>query len=430
MIPIGEEIATYVDVDQFVTGLSQDTCGFITVILNHYATERGKPYGASQETLQAMQKIWYTKFDGPDVTSNHNGMTDPKLYQLVVDLGNHYQNLYPNGGVPLDKLKQEIPYWISNGYPVIVAIAESSVHDMEINGSPYDWNTNGLSHIITITGITKDGNVLVRDTANVDRAGPREYDLAKLELYEATVFVPHWLHQPFDAYNVDTPTQHVPSVPPTPKETIHMISIQDTGGHFKEINAGQWQCVKNGFTIEGAVLSFYQTYGGNALCGLTYLGLPVSNILKTSHPDVTYQRFERGVVIVDPSHVNDNPPGSGSVYMAHLDSGLGQDPQVSVLTAMATQDKALIASLQAGQQQDTAHINDLMNQLSAAQSPNAGLQTQFNQLIQQYQALHSRYVGLLQGLQPYLNDLATLLPNQSTANASADTTTVATQTPS
>ncbi len=242
-IAIGEEVATYVDFDQFLSGRSQDTCGFATVILNHFAAERGKPYGASASTLQSMQAIWYSKFDGADVASNHNGMTLGQLYTLIKDVGNHYQNLFPDGGVQAQHVKDGINYWSSNGYPVIIAIEEASVFDMQFGACPYDWNTTGLSHIITVTGVTKSGNVLVRDTANVGRPGPREYDLAKLSILSATVFVPGWLPRPYSAFVVDAPTQHIP-VPivapvaaPTPTNADIITALEQIDGAILKIIA-------------------------------------------------------------------------------------------------------------------------------------------------------------------------------------------------
>lgn len=226
-IPVGFEVATFIDVDQFIKDHSVDTCGFITVLLNHFAAPRGKPYPVTPAVLQSMQAIWYAKFDGPDTASNHNGMTNAQLYTMIVEIGNHYQNLYPDGGVSPANLKAGIKYWIGNGYPVIVAIEEESVTDVALGYNPYNWNTAGLSHIITVTGVAKSGNLLIRDTANVGRPGPREYDLAKLHIIEATVFVPEWLPRPYSAFEVakPQPTQQVPVVAPVAIPTLTMNDI-------------------------------------------------------------------------------------------------------------------------------------------------------------------------------------------------------------
>lgn len=56
-----------------------------------------------------------------------------------------------------------------------------------------------------------------------------------------------------------------------------------------------------------------------SFCGLTYLGLPLSNeITMAGHPGVVKQEFERGWACYDPTHVIDFPPGAGDVYLLHL----------------------------------------------------------------------------------------------------------------
>jgi GH25 family lysozyme M1 (1,4-beta-N-acetylmuramidase) len=125
------------------------------------------------------------------------------------------------------------------------------------------------------------------------------------------------------------------SIPP-PQEDIP-VSIDLTNAtvasHFTG-DANQWTCKDTKFTLHGEILAFYQSFGGNALCGLTHLGLPLSAETPIlSKPGSVYQRFERGVLAFDPNKLTDNPPGSGRVYLLHIDSGLGQDPRVAILQA-------------------------------------------------------------------------------------------------
>jgi hypothetical protein len=52
-----------------------------------------------------------------------------------------------------------------------------------------------------------------------------------------------------------------------------------------------WHCKQTGFLVGHGILSFYRKFGGDALCGLTYLGLPTSNEIGVSgHPGLVYQR--------------------------------------------------------------------------------------------------------------------------------------------
>jgi len=98
---------------------------------------------------------------------------------------------------------------------------------------------------------------------------------------------------------------------------------------------GQWHCKDTGFNIKGEILTFYQKFGGDALCGLTYLGLPLSNeTIVPGKSGVVYQRYERGVLAFDPGHIIDSPPGAGRVFLLHIDSGPGQDPRIEALQTL------------------------------------------------------------------------------------------------
>lgn len=79
------------------------------------------------------------------------------------------------------------------------------MHDMGLGDVvPYYWNFQSFNHTITITGVTSDGNFLVRDSANVTnlndpnslRPGPRKYDASKLQLMSATAVVMHGQQMP------------------------------------------------------------------------------------------------------------------------------------------------------------------------------------------------------------------------------------------
>lgn len=121
------------------------------------------------------------------------------------------------------------------------------------------------------------------------------------------------------------------------KEETPMSQIDLTDGtvasHFSG-NDTIWQCKDNGFVVGNAILNFYRSFGGDGLCGLTYLGLPKSNETTVLGPTgttigVVQQEFERGCVRYDPAHELDNPPGSGSVYLVHVE----QDPRYESLQA-------------------------------------------------------------------------------------------------
>lgn len=165
---------------------------------------------------------------------------------------------------------------------------------------------------------------------------------------------------------------------PQPQEEPMAKTIDLTDGtvanHFTGDN-NIWKCKDNGFLVGYGILGFYRKFGGDALCGLTYLGLPRSNELPVSgHPGVTQQEFERATVRYDPKHVIDSPPGAGDCYVIHVE----QDPR-----AIATQSQI------AAQQKQVA---DLQKQLAALQpdalaAENAALKAKIAQAVKDFEAL-------------------------------------------
>lgn len=139
------------------------------------------------------------------------------------------------------------------------------------------------------------------------------------------------------------------------------LNMLEVAAHFDDVGVtgNQWHCKATGKVIQFAILNFYRAFGGVALCGLSFLGLPLSNEVPIAGlPGAVRQNFERGVLVYDPTHKNDNPPGVGAVYLAHLYSGVGQDPRIAELQALA-------ASLQ--QQLNSApDVAALQAQLTAA----------------------------------------------------------------
>lgn len=91
--------------------------------------------------------------------------------------------------------------------------------------------------------------------------------------------------------------------------------------YFQKISDTNWKCKKNGAIMGGAILSFYRSLGGYGLCGLTILGLPLGDEYNdTDMKQVSKQRFERGIVVWDPEHQIDNPPGSANCYLQHVET--------------------------------------------------------------------------------------------------------------
>jgi len=123
-----------------------------------------------------------------------------------------------------------------------------------------------------------------------------------------------------------------------------MIGLDNgtVASHFSGDN-NIWKCKNNGFLVGYGILGFYRKLGGDALCGLTYLGLPKSNeIAVHGYPGVVQQEFERGSVRYDPQHQLDSPPGAGDCYVVHVE----QDMRTLAAQAQIAALQSQVASLQ------------------------------------------------------------------------------------
>ncbi len=97
------------------------------------------------------------------------------------------------------------------------------------------------------------------------------------------------------------------------------FSVPVVAQYFTATPDGQWQCKQTGNVIRAGMLNFYRSFGADAFCGLTYLGLPKSNEIPIAqYQGVVKQEFERGWLVYDPQHQFDNPPGAGEVYFIRL----------------------------------------------------------------------------------------------------------------
>ena len=206
------EIADFQDVDQFQPGKSEFECGFFAVAIVKAMNEVGKPPTQSVAAMISEAETWYAQYNGDNSPANDAGMTLQQLYDLIVQVGLHFQAL----DIDIDLIRA----WVRTGYPVIVAGGETGMYDLGLGDIvPYPWRPTG-NHIIVITGVTADGNFLVRDPANCTnlfdpnslRPGPSLYDAKRMQLISATAVVPPWLPRP--PANFDPRKDHsVPHIP-------------------------------------------------------------------------------------------------------------------------------------------------------------------------------------------------------------------------
>ncbi len=184
------EVGEFQDVNQFQPGHSAYECGYFAVATVKAMNQVGKLPTQSVAEMVNEAERWYAQDHGGDNSaSNTDGMSLQQLYDLLVRVGLGYQ--------PCDLDLNMIRAWLKGGYPVIIAGAETGMYDIGLGDTvPYSWTPTG-NHIITITGVHSDGNLLVRDTANIGptgvRPGPRIYHANKLQLVSATAVVLPWL---------------------------------------------------------------------------------------------------------------------------------------------------------------------------------------------------------------------------------------------
>jgi len=179
------EVGQFVSVTQFDDG-NTSKCGFYaTATAIGGAVAGGQAWSASAIASSADQHYAQlgSPIDGMDQSSLH---TDLSTYNVTG------KDINPDWGT--------IKANLNAGYPVIICLPEVQVFDKAVGGSPYPWDSAGLNHVILLTGVASDGNVLVRDSANITppnniRPGPRTYIIANMSPYWATAVSPAWLTQ-------------------------------------------------------------------------------------------------------------------------------------------------------------------------------------------------------------------------------------------
>src|SRR6266704_1933114 len=134
---------------------------------------------------------------------------------------------------------------------------------------------------------------------------------------------------------------------------VHLFAID---GDNAALVTKAHQYLAQGKPVLFTIVDPYMGYGNSLSCGLSHLGLPLSDEITIAPGGIVKQHFERGVLAYDPvPHHIDNPPGWGSVYPMHLYSGPGQDPGIAKL-------QAIVADLTAANNMQAQKITDLQQE--------------------------------------------------------------------
>ncbi len=210
-----KEVADFLDISQFEPNESQYECVAYSVSICKYAGQAGKGASGTSEDIDQLADKWYGQLTGSTGAGNMQGLSVQQEEQIILGVGNHYVELPISANSQHESDIANIKGALKRGYPVLMCGTETGMYDIGIGDHvPYGWPPSG-NHCIVASGIAADGNLLVRDPANVvnnvPRPGPRTYDISKLQLISGVVFVPSWMPRPDPSTDwTKDPSQGVP----------------------------------------------------------------------------------------------------------------------------------------------------------------------------------------------------------------------------
>lgn len=185
------EVLSFSQANQFQPGRTLMACGFFAVAILTSASAPGEPPRKSPGQVASDALAWYAQYNGDNSRANGAGMSLEQLHRLLTQVGWGWQN------VAMDA--ESIRVEVRKGNPVLIALEESSVFDLDLGRNPYPWNPGRLgnqdyNHIISVTGLDAQGNFLCRDSASIQppntlRPGPRRYAAERLHLISATACI-------------------------------------------------------------------------------------------------------------------------------------------------------------------------------------------------------------------------------------------------
>lgn len=196
------EVADFQDVSQFEPNESEFECGEFAAATVKFAGYPGRGATGTQEDIDQTADAFYAKYIGPNTQSDILGTTIEVMHKIIKDCGFDYQDV--SAITPTSQQASDIAHIkaaLAQGYPLIATITETSVIDLDLGRNPYSWGPSG-THTVIYSGIASNGNLLVRDSANIIgplqvnntvRPGPRRYDINQIATQWATMIRLAWL---------------------------------------------------------------------------------------------------------------------------------------------------------------------------------------------------------------------------------------------
>ncbi len=93
------EIAEFAEADQFPRGKTQFACGFFACAMALSMAQVGKSPALSPQQIINDAEQWYAQYDGNNSGNNEDGMSIEQEYELLRQIGLHYQATATNVGI-------------------------------------------------------------------------------------------------------------------------------------------------------------------------------------------------------------------------------------------------------------------------------------------------------------------------------------------
>lgn len=349
--PGGENAVFIDDIDQLEPGETEDACVAFAAANVFYSTQPGTTNLHKAEEVDQLADKWYVKDTG-SITSSA-GLSEKQLQDMLTSMGLVWETIPITSSGPAND--EAVRIALRAGKLVIVCAAEDSFFDLEIGRPPYSWNTKPFNHCIVASGLITSGswqgNVWVRDTVAVSGGYPpstkRPYDLGKMQYVSLTAVVPSWLKG----------------------ET--MLDISAVLNYFTDQGNDVWKCKQTGCLLGHGMLGLFRS----TPTPLALIGLPRTNEIPVpGHPGVVIMICERMILIYDPNHEIDSPPGAGEVYAMHIDQvqSLGLTQLLTLLgisnqtPPLAQPNATAIADLQVLRSSTDAALAKILTDLGAS----------------------------------------------------------------